>query len=278
MLNNFKIYFIFLLVLTACTKEENNGMIKQNMDNIKKITQEKWDQLSQKKIYFGHQSVGYNMMDGMEMILKENPNIKINIRKGHDANLFQNPVFAHDNNGSNRDPKAKIDDFCKTMENGLGNKVDITGFKFCYVDIEEGSDVQGIFAHYKKKMNEIALKYPDVTFIHYTVPLMSIQTGPKALIKKILGKDIGLEDNIVRNEFNELLRNEYKDQFVFDLAKAESTYADGSREFSEVNGEKVYTMVPDYTSDGGHLSKKGKIRIGRDLLVFLANLSDGRNN
>lgn len=279
MLNKHVIYsFIFLLILSSCSKEENNVNLQQNMDKIKKVTPKKWNQLSEQRIYFGHQSVGYNMIDGIEMILKENPNIKLNIKKGKEPNLFLSPVFAHDNNGSNRDPKLKIDDFTKTMESGLGDKVDMAGFKFCYVDIEDGSDVKELFNHYKKKMNEISLKYPKVKFIYFTCPIKSLQSGPKVMIKKLLRKDIGIKDNIARNIFNDLLRKEYKDQLIFDIAKLESTYADGKREYTEVNSQKVFTMIPAYTNDGGHLSKKGKVKVGSELLIFLANISDGRKN
>lgn len=262
--------FTFLLFLSACTKEKDN--IQYSMDNIKNVPQAKWDKLASKKIYFGHQSVGYNMVDGMEVVLKENTNIKLNINKGRESNLFRKPAFAHDNNGSNRDPRLKIDDFYTTL-NHIGQEVDFAGFKFCYVDVEKGTNINELFSYYTKKMNEVALKYPDLTLIHYTVPLKSLQTGLKAFIKKILGKDIGIDDNSVRNEFNNLLRKEYKNQIIFDLAKFESSYPDGKRSFSEVNGKKIYTMAPIYTSDGGHLSKIGKKKIGEDYLCFLAEIS-----
>ena len=244
------------------------------MDKIKNISQNKWDLLSTQKIYFGHQSVGYNMVDGMEVVLKENPNIKLSIKKGKDSDLFKDPIFAHDNNGSNRDPKLKIDDFCSTIDHiGIDKGVDFIGFKFCYVDIEKGTNVHELFSYYKRKIKALSLKYPDLNIIHYTVPLKSLQSGSKAFIKKLLGKDIGIQDNIVRNEFNDLLRKEYQDQIIFDIAEIESTFTDGRRSFSEVNGNKVYTMVPTYTNDGGHLSKKGKKRIGEDYLCFLAEIS-----
>ncbi len=243
------------------------------MNKIKNISQKKWDQLSLQKIYFGHQSVGYNMVDGMEVVLKVNPNIRLNIKKGKDSDLFKSPVFTHDNNGSNRDPISKIDNFCKTMENGLGDAIDIAGFKFCYVDVERGVNVNELFSHYKKQMKEIALNYPDLTLIHYTVPLKSLQSGSKAFIKNLLGKDIGIEDNIIRNEFNALLRKEYPDPIIFDIAKIESTFTNGKRLFSEVYGKKIYTMVPAYTNDGGHLSKVGKKKIGEEYLCFLAEIS-----
>ena len=37
--------------------------------------------LMDKKIYFGHQSVGFNILDGVSEILKNNPSIKLNIIK-----------------------------------------------------------------------------------------------------------------------------------------------------------------------------------------------------
>jgi len=263
--------FIILLVLTSCSKNDNSKF-QNNMDKIKNINQNKWDQLSQQKIYFGHQSVGYNMIDGMEMVLKENPNIKLNIKKGKEHDLFKNPVFAHDNNGLNRDPKSKIDTFYNTVEE-ISSSINIAGFKFCYVDIEKGTDVNDLFSYYKKRMKEITLNHPDLTLIHYTIPLKSLQSGPKAFIKKLLSKDIGIEDNMVRNKFNDLLRKEYQNQNIFDIAKIESTFTDGKRSFMEIEGNKVYTMVPAYTNDGGHLSVTGKKKMGKEYLCFLVELS-----
>ncbi len=277
-LKNTLIFFLLFLIITSCSREDNVKNTTYYMSSLKNIPQQKWDQLAQQKIYFGHQSVGYNMMDGIEMVLKENQNIKLNIKKGKDLNFFKSPVFAHDNNGSNRDPKAKIDDFCDTIDNGLGEKVNLAGFKFCYVDIEDGSNVKEIFDYYKKRMNEISLKYPNIKIIHFTAPIKSLQSGSKGFIKKLLGKDIGIKDNIARQQFNELLVNEYKNQLIFNLAKTESTYPDGKREYSEADGKKIFTMIPAYTNDGGHLSEKGKLIIGGDFLIFLANLSNGRQN
>ena len=75
--------------------------------------------------------------------------LDLNIVKGNDLDFFKNPVFAHASNGKNGDPKSKIDDLYQDMENGLGKKVDIAGFKFCYVDIKDDTDVNEIFEYYK---------------------------------------------------------------------------------------------------------------------------------
>ncbi len=275
---NFKYYsfiIICIFVFTNCQKENSNVKIKNNMENV---TQNEWNQLSEKRIYFGHQSVGFNMMDGVDIILEKKPNVKLNIIRGSELDLFNHPVFAHDNIGSNKDPKSKIDNFYEILSNGLGAKVDIAGFKFCYVDLKKGSDVNGIFNYYKEKMSELIKKYPNVRIIHFTVPIKSLQSGVKGTIKKLIGKDIGVEDNIVRQEFNDLLLNEFEKQSIFDIAKFESTYFNGDREFVNKNGEKIYTMIPSYTNDGGHLSKKGKVFVGGELLIFLTKLSNDRGN
>jgi len=47
--------------------------------SIKDVPTSKWENLSQKKIYFGHKSVGFNIIDGIKDVMKENPQIKLNI-------------------------------------------------------------------------------------------------------------------------------------------------------------------------------------------------------
>ena len=72
-------------------------------------------------------------------------------------------------------------------------------------------------------------------------------------------------NNINRNQFNEILRKEYEGKApIFDLAKIESTYPDG---------KTSYSMVPDYTYDGGHLNETGRKKAAEQLLVLLANIS-----
>lgn len=274
----FKFSFIFLLILLISCKKNKELLIDNNnpMKNIKTIKQAQWNKLANKNIYFGHQSVGYNMIDGIESILKENPNIKIDIKEGNELIKFESPVFAHAKIGKNGNPKSKIDAFYKIIDESLGENVDIAGFKFCYVDFNKNTDVKDVFENYKLNMDKINQKYPNTKIIHFTAPIRAIQTGPKAWVKKLLNKSIGIEDNHTRQQFNELLNNEYKDQSVFDIAKFESTYPDKSREFTKVNGEKIYSMIPDYTNDGGHLSKNGKYHIGTQFLLFLVDTPKGK--
>ena len=57
---------------------------------------------------------------------------------------------------------------------------------------------------------------------------------------------------------------------IFDLARAESTRPDGSRETFRYEGKDYYSLVPAYSSDGGHLSERGQRTLGADLIRFVA--------
>jgi hypothetical protein len=239
------------------------------------IPESAWERLAEQRIYFGHQSVGLNIIQGIDDIKRRNPQIRLNIVETSDPKDFNEPIFAHSSIGENTDPKSKCDAFATLIKKGIGDEVDIAFFKFCYVDITAASDVQQIFFYYKDTVKRLKIEYPTTTFVHFTVPLTIRQTGIKAWIKKIIGRPIGgYEDNIKRNEFNELLKKEYLgiDQ-IFDLAQFESTYPDGKRSSFSKCGETYYSLVPEYTSDGGHLNDRGRKIIAEQLLALLADLS-----
>lgn len=256
------IAFIFFLSLISCSSEQKN--------EIKIIQQLNYSKLKTKKIYFGHQSVGNNLIDGIKYHLQENPESNISISELIDT-LNINSGLNHSNIGKNRDPISKINSFNKLIENDLNNQIEIAGFKFCYVDFNDETNIQEVFSNYREVMDNLSEKYPKINFIHFTVPLKTIENNPKNFIKKILGKDIGLKNNKARQEFNNLLVEHYDQNSIFDIAKIESTYPNGKRNFSLVNNEKIYSMVNEYSNDGGHLSDYGKKYIGGEFLMFLDN-------
>jgi len=249
-------------------------------DPTKSIPGSTWKKLSEKKIYFGHQSVGFNIIDGIKDVMKEDPRIKLNIVQTSDPSAFKTPVFAHSAVGENTDPGSKCDDFVKLMEKGIGKSVDFAFLKFCYVDVTEGTDMQKVFDTYSSTLNLLKEKYPKTTFIHITIPLTSKQTGIKTfvknMIKKVIGKTVrSYRDNIKRNEFNEMLMKEYEGKDpIFDLAKIESTFPDGKRSTVTKEGKSFYSLVPEYTYDGGHLNELGRKMAAQKLLVLLAKLSE----
>ena len=271
----------FLFFLISCNGGEMAEKTTQ-LPGLEDVPASAWEKLAQKKIYFGHQSVGYNIMDGIKDIVKEKRQINLNIVETTNKADFKIGLFAHSSVGENRNIQSKIDDFSLMIGKIGGDNIDIAFFKFCYVDMTGEADVQNALANYSKKMAWLKEKFPKTTFIHVTVPLTSKPTGTDAIIKKtkniikrILGRPVyNYYDNIKRNQFNELLRNEYGGkELIFDLAKIESIDSNGNRSSFTKNDKIYYTLVQEYTNDGGHLNEKGRKNVAEQLLIFLANLS-----
>ncbi len=268
------------LLISACGDKSMNK--SEVTIQSKHIPEKVWNKLSAKKIYFGHMSVGYNIIDGINDLMKSNPAIKLNIQDTTDLSNFKNGVFAHSQNGENVKPKTKVDAFVKTMDSGLAKQVDIAFFKFCYVDINKDTDVKELFKYYTSAMSKLKKKYPNVTFLHMTVPIttegemVNIKTQLKEIIKKIIGRETNkqqdISSNIKRNEFNDLIKSEYDPKIIIDLEQFESTNNDGSPYWSNNGGVKHKSMVPAYTFDGGHLNETGRIAIADKFLTQLAGI------
>ena len=267
-----KILLIFLMLLIFSVSCEG-GKMSEKKDSSKlnnNISEKMLEKIAEKKIYFGHQSVGFNILDGVNDILKETPNIKLNIVKTSDSALLKTPILAHSPIGLNDEPESKTQDFANKMKNGLGNNADIAFFKFCYVDITSRTDIDKVFSDYKKNIENLKKEYPATKFIHVTVPLTVSKPTIKTFVKKLMGRQ---DNNIKRNLFNEKLQKEYEgNDPVFDLAKTESTYPNGSRASFTSGGANYYSLVPEYTDDGGHLNERGRKVVALELLNFLSNL------
>ena len=265
---------VMSLSITFCACEEKKMSADMNTKtSIESVKPALWDSLAKKKIFFGHQSVGNNIISGINDLMKINPKINLHIVETEKPGDFSSGIFAHHGVGQNVDPESKIKDFVRMMDQGIGGKSDIAFFKFCYIDFNSDTNIQGVFNDYKNAMTTLKRKYPDTHFIHCTVPLVTkAKTTPMSLVKKVLGRD-GNRHNVARNEFSDLMRKEYEGKEpIFDLAAIESTYPDGSRETFTKDGNTYYALVPSYTEDGGHLDELGRNHVAEKLLMFLINL------
>lgn len=241
--------------------------------SVREVSASTWKSLSGKRIYFGHQSVGANILEGMRDVMEENPQIELNLVEMTDPSVFNTPAFAHSKVGKNTDPKSKCRAFSDLLNRGIGSKIDIALLKFCYIDVTTSTDVDEVFQEYRNTVASLRQKFPHVVFIHLTVPLTTIETGIKASIKRIIGMKLnGYDENIRREELNTKLRAEYgKKEPLLDIAQLESTYPDGTRLTFTAAGRTYSSMVPEYTDDGGHLNQKGRRIVAEQLLVLLAN-------
>ena len=59
------------------------------------ITPDIWESIVQKKIFFGHQSVGNNIIDGLRMVAKQHQFQALNIIETRNGNDITGPMFVH---------------------------------------------------------------------------------------------------------------------------------------------------------------------------------------
>lgn len=269
--------FVSIFVITLLFSCSGGKMEEENKhyNAFDEVSAKAWEKLSAKKIYFGHQSVGFNIIDGIKELMKEQKDIKLNITEATDLSNSKKGVFLHSRIGKNTDPISKLNNFIQLMDNNLGNHVDIAFMKFCYVDITAKTDVEKLFTEYKISMEKLIRKYPKTRFIHCSVPLTTSPETWKTKLKKLLGKDDIWEfnDSKQKDLFNMLMRNEYaQNGTFFDIAKIESTFPDGKLSGFTHNDKEYATLVPEYTYDGGHLNELGRKKVAKQLLLYLVNL------
>jgi hypothetical protein len=95
----------------------------------------------------------------------------------------------------------------------------------------------------------------------------------KDWLKSVLRKITGRDANVRRNQFNQLLKETYAGKdLIFDLAQIESTRPDGSQSYFLRGTQRIYTLAPDLTNDGGHLNEFGRRAAVRELLSLLSNV------
>ncbi|MHC4509888.1 MAG: hypothetical protein ACYTAO_13155 [Planctomycetota bacterium] len=251
---------------------------KITLPSLGEVRAEHWANLARAKIFFGRQSVGYNIIQGITDIADQHDQIELNIVETHAPAQLDRPILAHARIGRNTDPNSKIESFKNIVSAGLGHRVDIAFFKFCYVDIMRDSDPQKIFDAYAAAIEDLKHRYSATKFLHVTVPLCSLPRGPKKGLKQAVKSLIGipgvLDDNIIRERYNELLRKAYSQtEPIFDIALIESTTPNGLKCHAAKRAENVPVMVPEYTDDGGHLSARGRKRMAEQLLIILAGMA-----
>jgi len=260
------------LLLCGCTKGEMT-MGATATSSASRLSVPELDKIRSMKILFGHQSVGSNLIDGLNEIAAAHPAARLQIVDMDTAAGMQGPWFAHFPVGTNRQPDAKIASFREHLA-GAGNSIDVAFFKFCYVDAGKDSDVEGLFSRYRTAIAEARKQSPAVAVVHVTMPLTSIDNGWRGLLKRVRGRSTGEEDNAARTRFNNLMRKEYGGREpLFDLAAAESTAPDGSRVQGQIRGAAYEALCPRYTDDGGHLNRLGRDRCASALLQTLAQVS-----
>ena len=104
-----------------------------------------------KFVVFGHQSVGKNILDRMAAMENET-GVSLNRQSTRDLSGLASPAFIDFSVGQNGDPQSKVDDFVSLVETIAEDQSPIAFFKFCYADVDAGTNVDEAFDYYKERM------------------------------------------------------------------------------------------------------------------------------
>jgi hypothetical protein len=232
-----------------------------------------WDEVARKRIIFGHQSVGEDIIAGLANIARMRPGIKLRVVDSRDPSAFDQPGLVHTKVGTNEQSDSKLSDFASVLQSPLGQRADIALMKFCYVDLFADGDPDSLFRTYQEAAASFAASNPGTQVVHVTMPLTTVEAGAKARIKRMLGREElgGYAHNRARHMYNTSLRKTFaRPGTIFDLARAQSTLPGGARAEFTFKGIRCECLSRGYTHDGGHLNEAGRLAAARDLLLLLA--------
>ncbi|HEY6912046.1 MAG TPA: hypothetical protein VI356_21895, partial [Myxococcales bacterium] len=100
--------------------------------------------LAGRGVFFGHQSVGMNLIDGLrELSAEQGVPLKVVEEKG--ALEVPAGTFAHSYIPENGDPMRKLRSFAQALD-GAKTEPAVAMMKFCFVDFAAGTDARALFA------------------------------------------------------------------------------------------------------------------------------------
>lgn len=263
--------FVAMLVTAATLKGAN---VSAEQAAVTKVSAEDLASAARERVFFGHQSVGMNLLEGIPLVYEAHDMAVPTITSSPDASL-SGGFIEHAYIGENTKPQTKIAGFDAAIRGGAAGRSDVAFMKLCFVDFNSATDVSTLFAQYRDAMAALERDYPDVTFLHVTTPLTT-ESGWKAWVKGLMGKqDTNQADNVTREQYNSLMRQEYgATGRLFDLAASESTASDGKRVSGQYEGSTYYALAREYASDSGHLNALGSSTAAAELLGLVARQAD----
>lgn len=251
----------------------NATLTDEPMPAFEQITPDQWARLASARIFFAHQSVGGNLLEGIADILRERGDIRLNVAEIQDGAQMQGPGLYHANVGRNGEPSTKVQAFTEIVD--AADTSDVALLKYCYADFRHGTDADQLFDEYRKTVARIRAQNPGLTIVHVTVPLVTDAGTLRHLAAVARGKPPAREVNLIRHRYNQLMRQAYfGKEPVFDLARLESTNVDGSPVTVRYKGQRIPVLAAAWTFDGGHLNEAGRRQIAKAFLATLATAYD----
>ena len=214
--------------------------------------------VARSRVFFGHQSVGMNLLDGISAVYASHGVAPPRIAKGRLPLGTSSAYIEHDYIGENEKPFLKLQDFDKVMRDGVAQQVDVAVMKFCYIDIRTDTDVEALFAKYRDTIAALERDFPKVTIVKMTVPVTTERHGLSMVKAWVTQSDrMGPAENAARERLNTLIRRQYAEDHLLDLAAVESTAPSGAVSTGNYQGQPYVSLYDGYASDSGHLNAEG---------------------
>lgn len=254
----------------ACRGGESATTMEQPVLTFDQVTADQWNRLAGQRIFFGHQSVGSNILDGIRDIMASNSNVRLNIVDASNVSDMTAPGFYHAPVGKNGEPATKLADFRRRVPAVADSGIAL--MKYCYVDVALNTDAKKLFEEYRQNVDAIRAENPNLTIVHMTLPLLTDAGTLRHVAAIARGKPTGRQLNLIRHQYNELLRTTYGSREpLFDLASLEATQSNGEMKLVSYKGARFPALAQEWTYDGGHLNEAGRRRIAEAFLATLVS-------
>ncbi|MEZ5417253.1 MAG: hypothetical protein R2708_07915 [Vicinamibacterales bacterium] len=225
--------------------------------------------LAGRRVFFGHQSVGGNILDGVRDWQRD-CGVAWPIADASTAPQTSG-ALVHAAVGRNGDPASKRDDFRRLLDGGTLGRLDAAVLKYCYVDVQEAADAATLCDAYIDTLEDLAGRHAGTVFVPATVPVTHAEGGLGVAVRELLGRPNHVKlRNLARQAFNDRLRQRWTATPIVDVAAAESTRPDGGREVTTYRGRSAENLVAAYTDDGRHLNGTGRRHVAAAVLQTLA--------
>jgi hypothetical protein len=255
-----------------------SSVVRTVSSDVPTATAEQLEEVAGLRVFLAHQSVGRDLLAAVPGVFEEAGVSAPDIAESLEPDATANAGILHAFVGENGDPIGKIEAFDAAIRGGLGDAVDVAMIKFCYSDFHRGDDVSVVFDAYRRTMEALERDYPNVAFVYATASLTTEGSAfeqAKDRVKRMIGRPAYWPDpsrNVVRHEFNELVRAEYGDSVrLFDLAAVQATSEDGDLQLRRYKGADYFAMERSVATDPGHHTEVGSARLASALLATVAD-------
>ena len=92
----------------GCGNEMPTRPSHEPMPALASVSAEDWQRLAERRMFFAHQSVGANVIDGMAAVLRDHPQIPLRVIEISSNTVMKGPGLYHKRVGQNGKPATKL--------------------------------------------------------------------------------------------------------------------------------------------------------------------------